>query len=204
MPRTEAPPFERGQTFYGQSPVPAIDTNNLGGVQHEGKIWEFEDIDYSSGVGAKGTRTGRMVKCMCVRNASGIALLPQRLAVLQLSGLLFTGRVDGYAKVAPAANRAYPIDEFLPAAGCPNNDMCWVVVEGPAMCLTDIAALNSIVAGDPLIAQTAATSQCTTAGRIILMDMTSLTQRFGMVGYALSAKTTNNTAASILVDVRTW
>jgi hypothetical protein len=205
MARDDSPPFERGSTWYNGG---TIDSNNLGGAQHEGKIWVFEDINVTPGTaGAKPTRSNRPVKCMCVRNVSGIALLPKRLVRLQKSGLFFLGRVDGYTTVT--AEQGWPVDEYLPAAGVPNNDLFWVVIDGPAMCLTDIAAGISVVVGDIVVALTAATSQATTAGRVVLQDLTGATALLGneiqnRLGYALSAKTTANTNADILVDIRRW
>ncbi len=212
MARDDAPPFGRGETFYGVSGL-TPDSNNLGGAQWEGKTWVFEDIDYTSGtVGAKPTRSGRYVKCMAVRNVSGITLLPKRLVSLQLSGKFFLGRVDGYTTIT--AQQGYPVDEFLPSTGVINYDVFWIVVDGPAMCLTDIAAATAtgvINVGDALVSLTAATSQATTAGRIMPQDLASgvtgatlAIQVQNKLGYALSAKTSANTNSSILVDIRKW
>lgn len=204
MPRTENPPFARGETFYqGRT----IDTNDLGGLQHEGKVWEFEDIDLSVGtVGAKPARTNRTVKCLCVRNVSGIALLPKRLVVFQTAGTdgrYAAGRVAGYTSVTN--QRGYPVDEWLPAAGVPNNDLFWIVIEGPSLCITDLApgAGNLISVGSFVDALTAATSGATTAGRVEIIANLTSSAAF-RVGMALSATTTGNTNADILVDVGKW
>lgn len=210
MARTENPPFSRGETFYNGG---TIDSNNLGGVQHEGKIWEFEDIDLTPGsVGSKKTRSGREVKCMCVRNVSGINLLPKRCVNLQTGGTdgkFYLGRVDGYSTTT--AQRAYPIDEFLPSAGVPNNDLFWVVVEGPAKVLTDLAggANNVVNVGGVVCALTAVTSQSTTAGRVQPQDLSGATTALGnqvqnKIGVSLSAVTTGNTNADLLVEVGKW
>ena len=209
MARKENPPFPRGETFYNGG---TIDSNNLGGAQLEGHIWEFEDIDLSSGAGGKKTRSNRRVVCMCVRNVSGIALLPKRLANLQTGGTdgrYMLGRADGYATTTAAMG--YPIDEWLPAAGVPNNDLFWLVIDGPATVKSDLAggANNVINVGTALVSLTAATSQATTAGRVAPQDLTGATALLGnqlqnKVGFALSAATTANTDADILVDVRAW
>jgi hypothetical protein len=47
MARDEAPPFERGGTYYRGG---AIDASNLGGVNLEGKEWRFEDNAYGTGM----------------------------------------------------------------------------------------------------------------------------------------------------------
>ena len=40
------------------------------------------------------------------------------------------------------------VDEYLPAAGCANNDVCWIVVHGPG----EIVSVDqTIAAGDPVI-----------------------------------------------------
>lgn len=210
MARNENPPFGRGETFYNGG---TIDTNNLGGLNLEGMIWTFEDEDLTPGsVGAKNIRTGRPVRCMCVRNVSAGALLPKRLVTLQTGGTdgrFYTGRVDGYARLTAA--RAYPVDEYLPAAGVPVNDLFWVVIEGPAKVLTDLASGAGSVfnVGDVVVALTAATSGATTAGRVAPQDLTGATANLGnqvmnYVGHALSAATTSNTGADLLVEVGHW
>jgi hypothetical protein len=207
MARDEAPPFERGATFYNGS---VIDPNNLGGFQHEGKIWVFEDLVINAGVGAKPQRTNRPVRCMVVRNVSAGVILPKRLCKLQKSGAFFFGRVDGYSRL-DADDNMFPADEFLPVAGVPINDLFWVVIDGPALVLTDLAgaANNVFNTGDPVVAMTAATSGATTAGRVKPQDLTGATAVLGgnvqnRLGFAITARTTGNTNADLLIDVRKW
>lgn len=204
MARNENPPFPRGSTFYNGN---TIDTNNLGGVNLEGMIWVFEDLEL--GTPQKGTRTGKPVTCMCVRNVGASAILPGQLVTMQVSGLNATARVDGKARTT--AVNCVPVDEWLPAAGCPVNDLCWVVIEGPCMMLTDLAAgaNNLIPEGTVLVALTAATSGATTAGRVAPQDLTGATAALGLqvqnrLGYALSARTTAQTNTTILVDKRLY
>lgn len=199
------PPFARGSTYYNGT---TIDTANLGGVNHEGKVWEFEDVDYSTAsTGIRQIRSNRRIKCMCVRNVSGIALLPKRLANLQITGTdgkYALGRADGYTTLT--GQRGYPIDEYLPAAGVPANDLFWVVVEGPALIKTDLAAgaNNVFTVGLYVAALTAVTSQATTAGRIAPIDFSALTSAALRVGMALSAATTANSNGDLLVEVGKW
>lgn len=205
------PPFPRGQTWYDGA---TISTSNYGGLELEGKMWVFEDVPpniFPAGTaGQRQARTNRPVMCMCVRNVSGINLLPMRLVRLQrTAGIPMTGRVDGYTYID--GDEGYPVDEYLPAAGVPNGDLFWVVVEGPALCLTDLAggANNSIAVGDILCALTAATSQATTAGRVEEQSLTGATAPLGnqiqnRLGRALSALTTSQTNVGILVDLRKW
>lgn len=204
MARSENPPFARGDTFYNGG---TIDTANLGGADLEGQVWEFEDLDYS----AKNLpeRSGRRCKCMIVRNASGIALLPKRLVTFQHTAGNEPKRVDGYADLT-AEGSCFPVDEFLGTAGVPNNDLFYIVIEGPAMCLTPLADMSSAIAvGDVLVSLTAATSQATSAGRVHEQDLTGATSVLGgqvqnRIGVALTARTTTETNANILIDIRKW
>ena len=100
------------------------------------------------------------------------------------------------------------MDEFLPTAGVPANDLFWIVVEGPTNILSDLAGADNNVVniGGILVALTAATSQCTTAGRVMPQDITGATSVLAnavqnRIGRALSARTTANTNADILVNV---
>jgi len=206
MARNENPPFARGETYYNGE---TIDTNNLGGLNLEGAEWVFEDDHASTGVAR--TR-GRPVRCRCVRNSSGINLLPKRLAKFELGALEFGSRCDGYA-IQTAANtpeQGYPIDEYLPTAGVPTNDLFWIVIEGPATVLTSIADMATDLAiGEWAVACTAATSQATTAGRIVPQIATGLTvpgfyNQLNKVGRALSGAITTTTAAAVVLDVGKW
>jgi hypothetical protein len=83
-----------------------------------------------------------------------------------------------------------------------------VVMEGPAVILTDLAGADNNVlnVGTVVVALTGATSGATTAGRVAPQDLTGATalladQIQNRIGYALTAKTTANTNADVLVDV---
>lgn len=224
MATKENPPFARGATYFGTSTVNATDGANL-----EGQTWEFEDVTWDQS-GVKNSRTGRTVTCMVVRNTSGVTLTPKRLVSLKKSGgnpVAYTGQVDGYG-LDPAQSSVFPVDEFLPAAGVVNNDLFWVVINGPAMCTLPIGPGNAafsfsgntgtINIGDPLIAATAVTSQATSAGRVQVQAVTlsptattdgsAINQISNRIGFAMSARTSGNTggvaAGTILVDIRKW
>ncbi len=211
MARNENPPFGRGETFYNGGTISTTAPGGLGGLEFEGKTWVFEDLQYNTPnlVGAKPARTNRDVLCMCVRNVSGVNILPCQLVNLQSAGTdgrYYLGRVDGLAAVT--AQRAYPADEWLPAAGVPNNDMFWVVIKGPASVLTplDAGADNVFTVGEIVVALTAATSQATTAGRAAPQVLTGATavlgaQLQGQIGWSLSAATTANTNQKLLIEV---
>jgi len=212
MARNENPPVARGKTYFDGATISAQDVTDTNYLL--GKEWVFEDVDYSVS-GAKVLRSGRQVTCRLVRNVSGGALLPKRVVAYDTSaGLRFGDSVDGYTTTT-AEDYAGVVDEFLPAAGVPDDDIFWIVVEGPTLCLTDIeaAAGNVISVGDRLTALTAVTSGATTAGRVKVqgalsaatsgvVDFTALfDEARNVIGRALSAKTTSNTDSSILVDV---
>ena len=224
MARNENPPWGRGDTFYNLFTATTQSTSD--GIQYEGKEWVFEDINPNT----KAYRSGQYVTCRAVRNVSGIALLPGRLAKFAAGALaangapggVYGGQVDGYVNTTPTANfndlnaRGYPIDEFLPTAGAQDKDLFWVVVKGPAGILTDLATLSpSILVGDRVVGQTAATSQATTAGRIVDINANTASATIMaanadlFIGYAMSgpagaattAATANNTNGSVLVYV---
>lgn len=211
MARNENPPFGRGETFYNGG---TINTSDLGGLEMEGKTWVFEDLQYSTPnlVGAKPARSNRDVLCLCVRNVGAVNILPKQLCNLQLAGTdgrYYLARVDGESNAT--AQRAYPADEWLPAAGVPPNDLFWLVIKGPATVKTalDGGADNVFTVGEVVVALTAATSGATTAGRVAPQDLTGSTALLGnqiqnAVGWALSAATTANTNADLLIEVKGW
>lgn len=222
MARQENPPWGRGETFYNLFAASTQSTSD--GTQFEGKEWVFEDVNPQT----KAYRSGQFVTCRAVRNVSGIALLPGRVARFAAGALaangppggVFGGQVDGYVNnnldFTSLNAWGYPVDEFLPTAGVQNNDLFWVVVQGPAGVKTDLATLTqSILVGDMVVAQTAVTSQATTAGRIVDVGASTSNQTYlafavrNFIGYAMSgpagaattAATANNTDAIVVVDV---
>lgn len=197
---------ERGKTFL-TGPARTAPTTYGQSVGLEGAQQQFKDLDYSaSSVGAKrAKRSNRVVECILVRNAATIPLLPKRL-VKWKSGSRGK-QVDGYC-TTDWAEAAGVVDEWLPAAGVAINDLFWIVRKGPTLCLTDLAggALNVIAVDDVMLALTAATSQATTAGRVQPFVATSnltnaIVMAFNKLGRAMSAKTTANTNAGVLVDM---
>lgn len=203
MARDDAPPFPLGETFYGTDGT--IDSNNLGGVNLEGKEWVFEDVHPTTGI----VRTGRSKRCRIVRNVSGINLLPKRLGRFRLVGTDYGHEIDGYTVVN---EEGYPIDEYLPAAGVRDDDLFWITIEGPAVCVTtrDPASDGAVIdVGGWVVAETAATSQsATTAGHVQAVDFATTdalaTVVVNRVGRAMSAKTTDDTGTDILIDVGHW
>lgn len=200
-------PFDVGKTFYGGG---TIDATALGGEHLLGKEYLVPDDNPSNGK----SRTGRLRKLRIVRNTSGAALLPKRLVSFSTVAGEFGGYVDGYADVIN--ERSFPVDEYLAAAGVPDDDLFYIVIEGPAVVKTSLAgdAQNNIALGDIVVAATAVTSGATTSGRCekavisgattgaVNEDHLRAIQR--AIGRAMTARTTANTDNDILIDVGWW
>lgn len=185
MARDEAPPFERGATWYGGN---TIDTANLGGVEYEGREYVFGD-DTSSSLGSP-ENTGRAVRVRCVRNASGVTLKGGRLARYAATAPYET-QVDGYT-YALGDRPAGVIDDYLPPAGVPANDLFYVVVAGPTR-VTQLSASASVLAiGSRLVPGAGTSATNNDAGRVALQDLTGATATLGnnvqnCVGFAAAA-----------------
>lgn len=188
MPSQEFMHFPAGETHFGGSPDNSTDGGNILGE-------EIQTRDRWHG-------TGRLRTWRIVRNSSGIALEPKRLVLLNADGT----EIIGYAN-APS-DKAFPIDDQLSSSTTvATNDICLVGVKGPHVCLTDLANYAAdVAAGDYLTPQTAATSQATTAGRVVLQAITSnvtamQTLARGVFGRAISTALTSDTNSDLLVDV---
>jgi hypothetical protein len=211
MSRDNALAPEVGQTLYAGN---TIDTNNLKGLNLEGQIKVVEDIDLSSAESAKPTRSGaasgRKRKLMLVRNMSGITIYGKRLVTLNP----LTKRIEGFA--ITTAQLCFPVDEFLGTNGCPHGDMCWVVVAGPAIVRTLMASQTANIAAGDLIAAATVNAASTAAGTtgtpgrpdsISITALTTAAQGLAVLNHArnaftaLSAATTGQTNADLLVDV---
>jgi hypothetical protein len=183
----------------------------------EGKWYFVEDRNYGTTPNVPrayyGQHGGMMYKKVrVVRNVSGVAILPRQLCTFVST--VYPMQVDGLACVT--AMEAFPADEFLPAAGVKNNDLFYIVEEGPAELLTDLAAgANNLLvastggANSWLVALTAATSQCTTAGRVAPQSTSGATtalaqQIMGRIGLCLSSMTTAQTNAAVLAYIKKW
>lgn len=164
----------------------------------------FKDLDFSattpSNTSAKAPRSGGEVTCILVRNSSGAAMLPGRMAVWK-SGA--EGKeVDGYT-TTDYAKVAGVVDEWLPAAGVADNDLFWLVVNGPCNIKKSLDA-NALVVDDYVVAITAATSHSTTAGRIMSISLqnnatSNTSMALNRVGIAMS--TSGTTGANVLTYV---
>jgi hypothetical protein len=199
---TESLPFPRGTT--ASAGLATVDTTVLANL--EGKEYVVEDEDPATAT----ARTGRQVKLRMLRNKSGFALLPKKTCKYSTNTAdIYPSHVRGHGHLT--AERVAIVDEYLPAAGVADGDLFYGVIEGPSLCLTDLAggANNLIPIGTSLVSLTAATSNATTAGRVAPQDLTGATGLLGnqlqnRIGVAITAMTTSQTNAGVLVDVGGW
>lgn len=194
-----------GQTYYQRGTGPATPTD---AAALEGYTAVFKDTTASASVGADTQRSAKDRVMMLVKNNSGMALLPKMLVKWDTS---YIGkRVNGYAHTDYALDVAGVVDEHLPAAGCPDDDMCWICVQGPTLVYNSRAAAAEahISLNDRIAALTAATSQATTAGRVRAYATTTnytvaatenAAKVLGVIGRALSARTSAETSTEVLV-----
>lgn len=212
MAHYENLPFPIGKTFFDGQTIATADVTASKSL--EGREYWIEDLDYSASVPTR--RSGLLKRVRVVRNNSGIALLPKRLAILENTAGVYGGRVDGMCRLGYGSTTlpavAFPIDEFLPTAGVPNNDLFYITVEGPAVVLTALANMGADVAvGDWLVHATAATSQATTAGRFTTnaltaadTGLTAYREDDRRIGRAMSAMTSQGTNQSVLINISRW
>ena len=199
---------QRGKTYL-TGPQRTADTTATVSKAIEGAIKTFKDIDYSTNPTTH--RSDGEVTAILVRNASGVALLPKMAVTWKAANR--GKQVDGYADFSPDRAIAGIVDEWLPAAGCPANDYFWLVVKGPTLALTakEADGTNVIEVDDWLVNVTAAAStHSTTSGRVIpaiavagVTTNITFAQSSNLYKFAraMSAKTTANTNADVLVYV---
>ncbi|SIO37500.1 hypothetical protein SAMN05444166_4196 [Singulisphaera sp. GP187] len=187
----DAPPFQRGETFYNGGP---IDTTDLGGVNYEGMEWTFTDNDPRSTSQSVGS--GRSVTARITRNVSGGNLKGGRLARFKAEDP-YESRVDGYT-FAVGDRPAGIIDEYLPSAGVPNNDLFWLVIDGPTQFTQLSASAANLVIGDRLVPGAGTSATNDDAGRVAKQDVTGAAATLAnniqnSVGYsgAVQASTVN-------------
>jgi hypothetical protein len=137
------PPIPRG-TYQKLATDPGTILGNEPFVLVLGQEWEFEDLVWNTGGnGPPDRRSGSRVRCRLVRNDSGGALTPQYVTAIDP---LKPGSATG--AVGAVNLEAYPVDEFLPAAGVPASGIFWVVVRGMATVTMAASITADITAGD--------------------------------------------------------
>lgn len=193
-------PFPRGTTLG------ITDTTQF---EHlEGKEYTIEDFNPSTKV----FRSGQKVTLRIVRNAATHVILPKR--VVRFKDGAWGREIDGYVTAGPTLHGVVA-DEYLPTAGVAVGDLFYVVVEGPAIHETAVDTLLGVITeGQHVVAaSTNVTSGNTKAGRVDALalgeDVGSTTHQTlnasklqFYLGVAMSAKTSDNTAADILINVR--
>ena len=116
-----------GQTWYGDQTPNASDY----GVSErmEGTECEFRDSDPTVTGKPGQQRSNRVRRAIFVRNTSGGALLPGQTLKWEAG---FRGRrVDAVA--GDQGEAAGVVDDFLPAAGVQDDDLFWLIVDGPVL-----------------------------------------------------------------------
>jgi len=197
MSRDETLPFPVGSTFYGADTTVINQTENS---HLEGKEYLVEDEDLSNGtIGSTSSRSGRLRRLRIVRNMNATTLNAKEIAKLKINGStknVMSGQVDGLC--ASYSDKGYPVDEYLGSSGCPQYDLCYVVVDGYAKCKTDSAGDTNFGIGDVLVPGAG------TAGRVIQLDGTVTGANlfacvFNAIGRATEA--VNATSTDVVVDV---
>lgn len=209
MARDEAAPFARGET-YANGNLEILNAASgpfgLGGVNLEGKEFVFEpNSQDNEGLYASlgPDPSGRAVRVRIVRNVSGILLKPGRLGHYAATSPYET-RVDGYT-FATTDRPAGIVDEFLPAAGVPDQDLFYLVIDGPTV-FTQLSASPSTLAIGSVVVPGAGTSATSDdAGRVVLQSEAGATTVLGsniveQVGYsdAVNAAVANAKVAGIV------
>ncbi len=190
-------PFKRGQTFYGGTPTDAAAHANL-----LGKLYAFDDYAAPVGSNPPVLRSGAPVICMLVQNTSGSAIAPKMLCEMKNDGTTsrhYLGEVMGISPTV--GDRCFPADEHLPAAGVADDDFFFVVVSGPAMCVTDSAGDTTIGVGHFVVPGAG------TAGRVVGQatsedDADIFPQIQGAVGRCIAAIDATSTNILIYVTMK--
>tara|TARA_B100000519_G_scaffold43249_1_gene33815 strand:- start:606 stop:1181 length:576 start_codon:yes stop_codon:yes gene_type:complete len=144
------PPFDLGETLKGTQKIVNDDntvTTTTINSHWEGAVFHFPDYDRSpSPRGDRKRRSGRTLKCVCVRNTKGSALTAPA-GKLHRFDLGQTGRavVGSIDDLAGAADWCAVVDPELGSNDVEDDDLVWVVVEG-IVSLTDSG--SGISAGD--------------------------------------------------------
>ena len=188
-------PFPLGTTYAGDGTPASTDAPHL-----EGKEYWVECANLASSDVAKPMLAGTYKKVRIMRNVTGSALVPKRIAKLKLTGTAqeMLSQVNGYATTV--GEHGYPIDEFLPAAGVADQGLFYCVVEGLAKVTTAAAGDTNIAIGAYVIPST--------DGKVIDQDVTvaagsaTFNQIQGAIGYTLLAVNAINTDVYINVTKR--
>lgn len=179
----EDPPFERNSTFFNGAPIDTSNLANIGGEQYEGKEYHFEDTVY---------KTGNVVTVRVVRNMSATAVLPSQTLLPATTDANapypVVTRVNGLA--AATAVWALIADELIPTAGCPQYDLCYTVVRGPAKVISPTAGTTVSVGSQVVAAATGAAAVQDLSGATTALG-NNVQNRLGRAMVALTSGQTN-------------
>jgi hypothetical protein len=202
-------PFELGETQKGTDP-----DGNIVTPDWAGKLFYLSPNNMAAARLAP-RRSGHQLIGVPLLNNSGITLLGKRCARLKRAGGVDDlHRVDGYSAVL-AEKGVVIIDEFLATAGVADKYYFWGILDGPVTVLTSTVGADfngDISIGDLLVAATGATTGNSTSGRVSSLVFTAATAgntsngfdgfkaAMHVVGRALSARTTAETASDLLIN----
>lgn len=202
MAGRESTSVGRGKTWYGnRQTIPDGSTivYAADSIMAEGREGTFKHTDPTDPSKVLSNRT---VTARLMRNTSGITVYGGMLVVDQagFEGRRFNGYAGAGAVAAPVAG---VIDDHLGTAGCRDNDLCWVIVEGPCLAYTANATggftgdTHSV--GDFLHAMSAAASTANTTGGTTADDGGKFANWAGLT--ATSTQTTDGTLTKKILNV---
>jgi hypothetical protein len=187
MARDEAAPFARGETFAnGNLEIlnAATSALGLGGVNLEGKEFVFEPNADGQGGASFGLLgpdpNGRPIRVRVVRNVSGVHLKPKRLVKYQTgtAGINLETRVDGYTFAVGDVPAGF-VDEFLPAAGVPDQDLFYIIVGGTGIGTSMATGTPALTSGCFLVPGAGTSATNDDAGRVELQSLAGATTVLG-------------------------
>ena len=204
-----------GEGWYDMGPyggqsgsVPVADWTG-DSLSYEGRRQVFLDkgpMFVTGGVRMFQTRSGGDRITRVVRNAGVVNLLPKRL-VGWASGYRLN-RVDHYCATTADPTVAGVVDEYFPPTGVPVGQLFNLSVKGPTLLKTSTAgdASGTIPLDTVLVAKTANGTTDADAGHPAPQDLSGATALLGAqiqyrIGRALSAMTSGQTSADMLVDL---
>ena len=185
MADTSVAPVARGKTFFDGGTVDAA-----GALHLEGTVHAFPDTDPDD---ATIKRSNGNVVCILVRNKHSAAVTPgQCITWDSTRPHKTTGAPAGGAVGVTIC--AGIVDDHLPSAGAPVDDLFWLIVRGRAK----VEAQGAIGHNDHVFA-----SGATTAGRVgvIASGSVALTTALNQIGTGSETITSTN-SGDIIVNMR--
>lgn len=215
-------PVPRGETWYRSGDAPSDDMGRAKTII--GMEVKFDNTRSTIGLEATSTTAttlsdawkdlsiivdAQQVYGQIAKNVSGIALLPGML-VRWKDGEV--GRmVDGYVSAVDEPEMiAGIVDDFLPAAGVPDNDIFNVIRKGPCRAIAHYSDAGSNIAiGDLLVGITSdeSTEASTDSGRVVQFvghsaSVTEVVKGAGVIGRALNTNLSDSTGTNVAIGVQ--